>query len=94
MVVLRILALLLPLPLHAQPGAAEAVARGEALYALHCLRCHGPTATEGLSGDIRALDIATITGAVRSGPGMMPLVPLTDAEIADLRRYLVSIDRP
>ena len=94
MVFLRILALFLPLPLHAQPGAAEAVARGEALYALHCLRCHGPTATEGLSGDIRALDIDTITGAVRSGPGMMPLVPLTDTEIADLRRYLVFLDRP
>jgi len=78
----------------ARVAADDAAARSAALYALHCLRCHGPTATEGQSGDIRGLDIETITGALRSGPGMMPLLPLSDAEIADLRRYLVSIDRP
>lgn len=73
-------------------AAGDAAARGAVVYALHCLRCHGPTATEGQSGDIRGLDIDTITGAVRSGPGMMPLVPLSDAEIADLRAYLLALN--
>ncbi len=73
------------------PAAAQApdrIARGAEVYAEFCLECHGPTATEGESGDIRGLGRATLTGAVRSGLGMMPAVPLTTEEISAVAAYL------
>lgn len=72
---------------------ADPVLRGAEIYASVCLECHGPTATEGESGDIRGLGLATVTGAVRSGPGMMPTVPLTRDEIAAVTAYLANLRR-
>jgi len=72
---------------------ADPIARGAEIYSRICLECHGPTATEGQSGDIRGLGLATVTGAVRSGPGMMPTVPLTRDEIAAVTAYLANLQR-
>jgi mono/diheme cytochrome c family protein len=75
----------------AAPAAAQGddiAARGAALYADNCLECHGPTATEGEVGDIRGLSLGTVTGAVRSGPGMMPVFALGEDEIRAIVAYL------
>lgn len=70
---------------------ADPVAWGLALYADNCLECHGPTAVEGEVGDIRGLSLGTVTGAVRSGPGMMPTIALTKDEIAAVFAYLAQL---
>ncbi len=78
------------------PAAGQApdrVARGAEIYAKFCLECHGATATEGSSGDIRGLGRATVTGAVRSGLGTMPAVPLTTEEITAVTAYLRHLYR-
>jgi len=75
----------------AAASPADPVALGAQVYETICLECHGPTATEGESGDIRGLGLATVTGAVRSGPGMMPSVPLTRDEIAAVVAYLAHL---
>jgi len=72
-------------------GAAEDVAKGAALYQTHCLECHGPTAVESIVGDIRGLGLSTVTGAVRGGPGMMPVFALAPDEIAAIVAYLRSL---
>ncbi len=71
----------------------ELATRGAEIYADNCLGCHGPTATEGEAGDIRGLGRATVTGAVRGGPGMMPTLPLTKGEIAAVAAYLAALSR-
>ena len=78
------------------PAAGQApdrVAHGAEIYRDFCLECHGATATEGESGDIRGLASATVTGAVRSGLGTMPAVPLTTEEIAAVTAYLRHLYR-
>ena len=70
---------------------ADPVALGAALYADNCLQCHGPTAAEGEVGDIRGLGLSTVTGAVRSGPGMMPTISLTPGEISAIVAYLADL---
>lgn len=70
---------------------AEPVALGQEIYARICLECHGPTASEGEVGDIRGLSLGSIMGAVRSGPGMMPTIALTDDEITWVAAYLASL---
>lgn len=70
------------------PAAADPAALGAAVYAEHCLECHGPTAREGEVGDIRGLGLSTVTSAVRAGPGMMPVLSLTSEEIAAVVAYL------
>lgn len=71
----------------------DPISRGAEIYSTICRECHGPTATEGQSGDIRGLSLATVTGAVRSGPGMIPTVPLMRDEIAAVTAYLASLGR-
>lgn len=66
----------------------DPILRGAAIYAQYCLRCHGPTAVESQVGDIRGLSVATVTGAVRGGPGLMPTIALTSDEIAAIIAYL------
>ena len=70
------------------PAAADPAAPGAALYAEHCRECHGPTARESEVGDITGLSLSTVTGAVRAGPGMMPVLSLSAEEIAALVAYL------
>lgn len=85
------LVLALCLALIATPAAAsgpDLVARGGALYAAKCMRCHGPTARESVVGDISGLSLSTVTSAVRSGPGMMPVLGLETDEIAAVAAYL------
>lgn len=82
------------LALLATPAAAsdtDLVARGGALYADKCMRCHGPTARESTVGDISGLSLSTVTSAVRSGPGMMPVLGLDTDEIAAVAAYLSSL---
>ena len=79
------------LALGASDLAADPVALGAEIYARICLECHGPTASEGQSGDIRGLSRSTVTSAVRAGPGMMPTIPLTADEIAAVVAYLAQL---
>jgi mono/diheme cytochrome c family protein len=74
-------------------AAEEPADRGATLYAENCLECHGPTATEGESGDIRGLGRATVTGAVLGGMGDMPTFSLRTDEIAAISAYLDRLAR-
>lgn len=78
------------------PGAAAAqtddtATRGAALYGQNCLVCHGPTAAEGEVGDIRWVNLDTITSAVSAGPGMMPAFRLTTDEITAIAAHLARL---
>jgi mono/diheme cytochrome c family protein len=74
-------------------AADQPVELGAALYAEHCLECHGATATEGDAGDIRGLGRATVTGAVLGGIEMMPVFRLRIDEIAAITAYLDHLER-
>lgn len=88
------LVLALCLVVLATPAAASdpgLVARGGALYAEKCMRCHGPTARESVVGDITGLSLSTVASAIRSGPGRMPVLGLDGDEIAAVAAYLSSL---
>ena len=70
-----------------------AVARGARVFRLYCARCHGARgAGTGDGPDLRAGVPATtddaIRGLLRDGGRTMPVVPIDDAQRADVFNYL------
>jgi cytochrome c oxidase cbb3-type subunit III len=79
----------------------EAVARGKALYTLHCEHCHGTDARGGAEGGVNLLRSTLmlndqhgelITPIVRNGSdnGNMPNVNVPAAQIPDIAEYIHS----
>ncbi len=66
---------------------------GAALYRTSCAACHGADGVGGAiwSGSIQG--VADISPAVKDGVGTMPALPaLSDAVIADIQAFLVSVN--
>jgi quinohemoprotein ethanol dehydrogenase len=91
-----------PAPLDPPPpltASAEVVARGEAIYAQHCLICHGIAAISGGSiPDLRHMSAATHTeftaivlGGARADRGMVSFADLLNEADADaVHAYLIK----
>jgi cytochrome c oxidase cbb3-type subunit III len=98
------LLLLAPVSLAAQGGPvdrrkvdAAASARGRALYAQHCINCHGSTAKGGPNGPDLIRSTAVLRDRLGSaiGPAMRAAAPshpasLTTAQIVDLSHFLAQ----
>lgn len=87
----RILALcggLLPLSVLAQDAQ---LAAGRALFEANCEACHGATADQGASGDIRGMTVAEIGRAV-AGFEQMPALELSAADISAIAAYLSYLE--
>lgn len=80
------------LPATARAGANDPVATGAALFAESCADCHGDTATEGESGDIRGLSASTVFNAIQ-GFEAMPSFELSREEAAAIAAYLAHLLR-
>ncbi|MBT9331022.1 c-type cytochrome [Acidipila sp. 4G-K13] len=81
--------------------AAQAAQTGETLYKNNCSMCHGdsmegnPPAIPSLVGVTQRLSSQQITDRVHHGGGAMPaFTQLTDAQIAEIQRYLASSAPP
>ena len=97
-----LLAAVLPVWLAAQGGPTDrppvdeaAAGRGRALYAQHCINCHGSTAKGGPNGPDLIRSTAVLRDRLGSslGPAMRATAsshaaPLTQAQIVDLSHFL------
>src|SRR5260370_38356484 len=80
------------------PADLAAVARGKALYGVHCNFCHGSDARGGEGGP-NLLRIETVLNdqkgeliapVVQSGRGEMPRINLTGEQISDIAAFVHS----
>ena len=87
------------------PGDPALIARGEQLYAVNCLFCHGADLRGGDSGGPNLLRSRLVLndqqgeligplivgGSQTQGGGMMPAIPLPEADVRALAEYLHSV---
>jgi len=73
----------------------EPTVPGEALYAVHCIACHG---SDGISGHGTDLDDVVpsasneeLTDVITFGIGDMPAIDITDQEALDIVSYLRAL---
>ncbi len=79
-------------------------ARGAAVFAQNCARCHSPTTTHPLHGPglqaitkVKAMPSGApptgerLTAVILHGRGMMPPTPLDDPQLQDLLAYLRTL---
>lgn len=85
--------LMLPVALLANLAMAEdgLVTAGRALFTAKCQECHGATAEDGASGDIRGATALEVARAVR-GFEQMPPLELSEAEITAIAAYLKHLE--
>jgi len=76
-------------------AAARAQDPGERVYAQKCAACHGERGEGGTGPKLAGNPILNVPEAVaeivRNGRGTMPAIPLSDAEMEALIRYLKSL---
>lgn len=68
------------------------IAEGEELFQTICAACHGPTAEDGQSGDIRGSDLRKVRMAV-GGLDRMPEQDVTREETLALAAYLAKLGK-
>ena len=79
-------------------------ARGAQVFRAECARCHYPTSTRGRKGPglqaltkVKAMPSGApptderLTQTILHGRGMMPAVPMSDDDLADLLTYLHTL---
>ena len=74
-------------------AAAGVAARGEAQYQMRCATCHGAAGggaggTPALAGAVHRLSDAEVVDAMLNGRGAMSPLRMTDAEAADVLRFV------
>jgi mono/diheme cytochrome c family protein len=85
-------------PYASQAASGAAAADGKALFVSNCGSCHTLSAagTSGAIGpklDGLGVDAATVTAAMKAGPGAMPTFSLSPAETAAIAKFVQASSR-